>query len=442
MRPVWGLIIAIAAVGIGSGAKATELSSELSSPEGHRSSQIAQALELPSRSRSSPSRSGGSNSSDSPRPDSPRSDSPRSEREPYRYRLIVQGSSDILLRRVRQTVPDAFRTTLDGRRVIQAGLFVEREEAEAIAQLLDGLNAETQVLALDQPISQSVQPVVRVPSIRPPSASSSASSSASNSRDYKYRLVLQGSSDSLLRQVRQIIPDAFRTTIDGRRVVQAGLFVERSEAEALQRQLASIDAPTSIFDINFGLAARSAAPSIARDGRIVVVVDPGHGGGDPGAVGIGGIHEADIVLDVAKQVAALLEKGGVQAVLTRQDDREVELEPRVDLADRLNANLFVSIHANAISLSRPDVNGIETYYYSSGSALASSIQNSLVSATGMNDRGVRQARFYVLTETSMPAVLVEIGFVTGQEDAARFNSAASRSQIAAAIAEGVLRYIR
>lgn len=448
MRPVWGLIIAIAAVGIGSGAKATELSSELSSPEGHRSSQIAQALELPGRSRSSPSRSGGSNSSDSPRPDSPsrpdspRPDSPRSEREPYRYRLIVQGSSDILLRRVRQTVPDAFRTTLDGRRVIQAGLFVEREEAEAIAQLLDGLNAETQVLALDQPISQSVQPVVRVPSIRPPSASSSASSSASNSRDYKYRLVLQGSSDSLLRQVRQIIPDAFRTTIDGRRVVQAGLFVERSEAEALQRQLASIDAPTSIFDINFGLAARSAAPSIARDGRIVVVVDPGHGGGDPGAVGIGGIHEADIVLDVAKQVAALLEKGGVQAVLTRQDDREVELEPRVDLADRLNANLFVSIHANAISLSRPDVNGIETYYYSSGSALASSIQNSLVSATGMNDRGVRQARFYVLTETSMPAVLVEIGFVTGQEDAARFNSAASRSQIAAAIAEGVLRYIR
>ena len=114
----------------------------------------------------------------------------------------------------------------------------------------------------------------------------------------------------------------------------------------------------------------------------MVVVDPGHGGGDPGAVGIGGIHEADIVLDVAQQVASLLEKQGVQAVLTRQDDREVELEPRVDLADRLNADLFVSIHANSIDLSRPDVNGLETYYYDSGGALAASIHNSLVNATG------------------------------------------------------------
>jgi N-acetylmuramoyl-L-alanine amidase len=242
--------------------------------------------------------------------------------------------------------------------------------------------------------------------------------------------------------VRQIVPDAFRTTIDGRRVVQAGLFVERGEAEVIQRQLAALDTPTSIFDINYGVAPRSSSASIARDGRTVVVVDPGHGGGDPGAVGIGGIHEADIVLDVAQQVASLLEKQGVQAVLTRQDDREVELEPRVDLADRLNADLFVSIHANSIDLSRPDVNGLETYYYDSGGALATSIHNSVVNATGMPDRGIRQARFYVLTETSMPAVLVEIGFVTGRDDAARFNSATSRSQIAAAIVQGILRYLQ
>ena len=269
--------------------------------------------------------------------------------------------------------------------------------------------------------------------------------SRDSSRDretFKYRLVVQGSSDSLLRQVRQIVPDAFRTTVSGRRVVQAGLFVERGEAEVIQRQLAALDTPTSIFDINYGVAPRSSSASIARDGRTVVVVDPGHGGGDPGAVGIGGIHEADIVLDVAQQVASLLEKQGVQAVLTRQDDREVELEPRVDLADRLNADLFVSIHANSIDLSRPDVNGLETYYYDSGGALAASIHNSLVNATGMPDRGIRQARFYVLTETSMPAVLVEIGFVTGRDDAARLNSSTSRSQIAAAIVQGILRYLQ
>ncbi len=176
-------------------------------------------------------------------------------------------------------------------------------------------------------------------------------------------------------------------------------------------------------------------------GRVVVVVDPGHGGGDVGAVGIGGLQEADVVLDISRQVAALLEQQGVQAVLTRQDDREIELEPRVQMADRVNANLFVSIHANAIDMTRPDVNGIETYYYASGSRLASTIHNSLLQATGARDRRVRQARFYVLRKTSMPAVLVEVGFVTGAEDAPRLANAAYRQRLAEGIARGILQYI-
>ena len=420
MRLLWVLIGAMAVVNAGSGiARAANQLPNRGNLSHQTGVNLAEALPLPSGRGALERLSPG-----------------RSNREKYKYRLIVQGSSDSLLRQVRQIVPDAFRTTVGGRRAIQAGLFVDQEEATAMAQRFNQLEAETLVLALDQPINQ---PLLRIPATRQPVTRST------NTQDYKYRLVLQGSSDSLLRQVRQIVPDAFRTTIDGRRVVQAGLFVERSDAEVMQRQLALINTPTSIFDINYGLAPRSApdrVPTVARDGRIVVVVDPGHGGGDPGAVGIGGIHEADVVLDVAKQVAVLLEKQGVQAVLTRQDDREVELEPRVDLADRLNADLFISIHANAIDLSRPDVNGLETYYYDSGGALASSIHNSLVNATGMNDRGIRQARFYVLTESSMPAVLVEIGFVTGREDAARFNSATARSQIAAAIAQGILRYVQ
>lgn len=359
------------------------------------------------------------------------SSSERDSEQAFKYRLIVQGSSDSLLRRVRQTVPDAFRTRLGSQRVIQAGLFVTREEAEAVQQQLSRLDLDTQILAIDSLSSL-------------PRSGSSSSNSSRTGQDYQYRLVVQGSSDSLLRQVRRIVPDAFRTRIDGQRVVQAGLFVTREEAEAMQRRLASIDAPSNIFDINYGVAQRSTQQPRSRvqDGRTVIVIDPGHGGGDPGAVGIGGIHEADIVLSIAQQVADLLEDEGVQAVLTRSDDREVELEPRVDLADSVGADLFVSIHANAISLSRPDVNGIETYYYDTGAALASSIHNSLVSATGMADRGVRQARFYVLTQTSMPAVLVEVGFVTGREDAVRLQSATARSQIAAAIAQGILRYIR
>lgn len=128
--------------------------------------------------------------------------------------------------------------------------------------------------------------------------------------------------------------------------------------------------------------------------------------------------------------------------MTRTDDREIELEPRVQLAERVNASLFVSIHANAINMSRPDVNGIETYYYSRGWRLAYTIHNSILQATGARDRGVRQARFYVLRETSMPAVLVETGFVTGAEDAPQLANPAYRKVMAEAIARGILQYIQ
>ncbi|NJL37828.1 MAG: N-acetylmuramoyl-L-alanine amidase [Leptolyngbyaceae cyanobacterium RM2_2_4] len=177
--------------------------------------------------------------------------------------------------------------------------------------------------------------------------------------------------------------------------------------------------------------------------RIVVVIDPGHGGPDPGAIGINGIREKDIVLPISLEVASLLEQQGVQVVLTRQDDRDLDLEPRVQIAERANANLFVSIHANAISMSRPDVNGIETYYYSNdGLRLAQVIHASVVQNTGSPDRGVRQARFYVIRNTSMPAVLVETGFVTGRDDAPRLADPAYRSQLAGAIARGILLYVQ
>jgi N-acetylmuramoyl-L-alanine amidase len=102
----------------------------------------------------------------------------------------------------------------------------------------------------------------------------------------------------------------------------------------------------------------------------------------------------------------------------------------------------VSIHANAISMSRPDVNGVETYYASgTGRRLAAAIQASMLAATGMNDRGVKQARFFVLRRTSMPAALVEVGFVTGAADAPLLADSAWRETAANAIARGILQYI-
>ncbi len=183
-------------------------------------------------------------------------------------------------------------------------------------------------------------------------------------------------------------------------------------------------------------------PELPRipNGKIVVVVDPGHGGPDSGAVGLGGIQEKRIVLPIAQQVAALLEQQGVQAVLTRTGDYDVDLQPRVDIAQRVHASLFVSIHANSVD-SRPDVNGLETYYFESGLRLAQTIHNSILQSIDIKDRGVRHARFYVLRKSSMPSVLVETGYVTGYEDSPRLGSSAYQSQMATAIANGILQYI-
>ncbi|MBD1876390.1 N-acetylmuramoyl-L-alanine amidase [Nodosilinea sp. FACHB-131] len=185
-----------------------------------------------------------------------------------------------------------------------------------------------------------------------------------------------------------------------------------------------------------------ALPSVPS-GRVVVAIDPGHGGRDPGAVGIGGLQEKQVIFPISLRVAELLESQGVVVVMTRREDVAVELQTRADIANRAQANLFVSIHANAISLSRPDVNGIESYYSSeTGRRLATTLQASMLAATGMRDRGVKQARFAVLRQSTMPATLLEIGFVTGAQDAPRLADPAWRETMAQAIASGILQYIQ
>lgn len=190
-------------------------------------------------------------------------------------------------------------------------------------------------------------------------------------------------------------------------------------------------------------APRVPEPSpVVPQQAVTIVIDPGHGGRDPGAIGIGGLREKDVVSSIAYEVASILEQSGFRVILTRADDRELDLDPRVQIAESAGADLFVSIHANAISLERPDVNGLETYYYQSGSRLAQVIHQSILRALNMPDRGVRQARFYVIRNTSMPAVLVETGFVTGAQDAQNFNNPTWRQQMSRAIASGILQYVQ
>ncbi|PLZ75937.1 N-acetylmuramoyl-L-alanine amidase [Fischerella thermalis WC245] len=183
-------------------------------------------------------------------------------------------------------------------------------------------------------------------------------------------------------------------------------------------------------------------PRPAPRGRVVIVVDPGHGGKDSGAPGIGGLLEKDVVLPIGRRVAAILEQNGYQAVLTRDSDYFVELQGRVDIAERANATLFVSIHANSVG-QRPDVNGLETYYYDSGYRLAQVVHNSILSKIStLKDRGVRKARFYVLRKSSMPSILVETGYMTGREDNPRLGNPEYQNRMAEGIASGILQYLQ
>jgi N-acetylmuramoyl-L-alanine amidase len=201
--------------------------------------------------------------------------------------------------------------------------------------------------------------------------------------------------------------------------------------------------PRTSFPTSSAPLSADGLPVVPR-GRFRVVIDPGHGGPDPGAVGIGGLRETDVVLDVSLQVAQLLQARGVLVTLTRTSEIDLDLPPRVSIANRSGAAAFVSIHANALSMARPDVNGVESFYFSGGSsrALASALQRRLMAVSpGTPNRGVKQGRFFVIRRTVMPATLIEMGFVTGAIDAPRLANRDFRRRLALAVAAGILDYL-
>ncbi len=186
-------------------------------------------------------------------------------------------------------------------------------------------------------------------------------------------------------------------------------------------------------------------PNVIR-GKYLVVIDPGHGGPDPGAIGVNGLRESEVVLDVSQQVKTYLLEKGVKVRLTRSSEKDLDLPPRVILANNLRADAFVSIHANASRGFRRDINGLETYYFSSysgGLPLAKEIQDEILKASPDSpDRGVRKGRFFVIRRTNMPAALVEIGFVTGLDDSRDLSRADHRKKLAFAISKGILSYLK
>ncbi len=247
----------------------------------------------------------------------------------------------------------------------------------------------------------------------------------------------------------------------------------------------AVAAPPLSADLPGGAPSRPAAPSAEGGGLRTVVIDPGHGGAEVGAKGAGGTLEKDVTLAIGRKVRSALANGlGLQAFLTRDKDQEVSLDDRTAFANNYKADLFVSIHANA-SPAR-GARGSEVYFLSyqasdeesrrlasteggdivpgvagsqgtsdlalilwdmaqaehleESSALATRINEELAEVTGSQGRGIKQAPFRVLVGAGMPAVLVEIAFISNAEEEKLLRSDEYQNKVAAAVVRGIARY--
>ena len=182
----------------------------------------------------------------------------------------------------------------------------------------------------------------------------------------------------------------------------------------------------------------------------IITIDPGHGGSDSGAVGPNGYTEKEGAFAISQKVASILNQSGAKVVMTRDSDVDVygpnasarnELQARVDVGNNANSDIFVSIHCNAFV--NPAANGTQTFYYGSsyqGQRLAQSIQEKMIEANGLRDRGISTCNFYVVKHSYMPAVLIETAFFTNYDEEALLSDDEWQTTMAKAIAEGINEY--
>lgn len=180
-----------------------------------------------------------------------------------------------------------------------------------------------------------------------------------------------------------------------------------------------------------------------------ICIDAGHGYnkttglGDVGAVN-GSRREADVTLIVAKKVTNRLRNAGYKVVMTRNDDRALTLQRRCDVSNDYGADLFVSIHANSSADKTP--HGIETFHakvcQATSKRLATNIQSELVKVTGARDRGVKSENFYVLRNTKAPATLVELGFISNDDECAKLFETSYQDKLAHGIVKGITETLK
>ena len=179
----------------------------------------------------------------------------------------------------------------------------------------------------------------------------------------------------------------------------------------------------------------------------LIVIDPGHGGSDPGAKSVNGRFEKDLNFSIGLKLNEALKAKGYNTLMTRERDEFVDLYDRANMANDSYADIFISIHGNSIG-NNTSVKGLEVYYCSENKThiedelypLAKSIYDELIKATGAKERGVKTARYVVIRETLMPSVLIETGFLSSPEEEALLYSEEYQDKIVEGIVKGVERY--
>ncbi|WP_078989247.1 N-acetylmuramoyl-L-alanine amidase [Priestia flexa] len=181
------------------------------------------------------------------------------------------------------------------------------------------------------------------------------------------------------------------------------------------------------------------APTDYLKGK-TIILDPGHGGKDKGAIGTQGTYEKDLTLRTARFVQEELQNDGATVKLTRTDDSYVELSNRI-LASN-SADLYISIHYNSVA--NPDLTGLITYFYhdNQDSILAGSIHASLVHHSDLKDKGVRFGDYYVLRENKRPSILLELGFLSNKREETYINSVGYQRRVAHQVAVGIQQYFK
>jgi N-acetylmuramoyl-L-alanine amidase len=206
--------------------------------------------------------------------------------------------------------------------------------------------------------------------------------------------------------------------------------------------------------LNGSVAAPFNVLSNGRDGSIVleftrsqvlrgkrIILDPGHGGNDPGCISYSGLYEKDLTISVAKRLAPKLEGSAAQVIMTRSGDDTIDVYKRTALANYAGGDIFVSLHMNSFRTSQKS--GVEVYYYSNAAQakrLATAVHARLLEKTGFSDSGVRIAQFVVLRGTSMPAVLCEMGYLSNPDNERFLINEGFHEILAEALYQGICDY--